>query len=62
LAIRLPTSPTFSPFTSPEDTARTVLAMCVFPSAGESAVFSNAIDYAPRDSTPQRTGALIAFT
>jgi len=33
-------------FTSPEDPARTVLALCVFPSAGESAVFSNVIDYA----------------
>jgi hypothetical protein len=33
-------------FTSPESPARTVLAMCVFPSAGESAVFSNVIDYA----------------
>jgi hypothetical protein len=33
-------------FTSPKDPARTVLAMCVFPSAGESAVFSNVIDYA----------------
>ena len=33
-------------FTSPENAARTVLAMCVFPSAGESAVFSNVIDYA----------------
>ena len=32
-------------FTSPKDPARTVLAMCVFPSAGESAVFSNVIDY-----------------
>jgi len=32
-------------FTSPENAARTVLAMCVFPSAGETAVFSNAIDY-----------------
>jgi hypothetical protein len=32
-------------FTSPNDPARTVLAMCVFPSAGESAVFSNVIDY-----------------
>src|ERR1041384_7268002 len=32
-------------FTSPENPARTVLAMCVFPSAGEDAVFSNAIDY-----------------
>ena len=32
-------------FTSPENPARTVLALCVFPSAGEHAVFSNAIDY-----------------
>ena len=32
-------------FTSPEDPARTVLAMCVFPSAGENAVFSNVIDH-----------------
>src|SRR4029079_16086029 len=30
-------------FTSPENPARTVLAMCVFPSAGEDAVFSNVI-------------------
>ena len=33
-------------FTSPENPARTVLALCVFPSAGESAVFSNVIEYA----------------
>jgi polyketide cyclase/dehydrase/lipid transport protein/uncharacterized protein DUF4331 len=33
-------------FASPENPARTVLAMGVFPSAGESAVFSNIIDYA----------------
>ena len=32
-------------FTSPENPARTVLALCVFPSAGEHAVFSNVIDY-----------------
>ena len=32
-------------FTSPENPARTVLALCVFPSAGEGAVFSNVIDY-----------------
>ena len=32
-------------FTSAENSARTVLAMCVFPSAGESAVFSNVIDH-----------------
>src|SRR6185503_11748640 len=32
-------------FTSPENPSRTVLAMCVFPSAGERAVFSNVIDY-----------------
>ena len=30
-------------FTSPEDSARTVLAMDVFPSAGENAMFSNVI-------------------
>src|SRR5262245_14236967 len=33
-------------FTSPQNQARTVLAMCVFPSAGETAVLSNVIDYA----------------
>lgn len=33
-------------FTSPENPARTVLALCVFPSAGETAVFSNMIEYA----------------
>jgi Polyketide cyclase / dehydrase and lipid transport/Domain of unknown function (DUF4331) len=32
-------------FTSPENPARTVLAMCVFPAAGENAIFSNVIDY-----------------
>ncbi len=32
-------------FTSPQNPARTVLAMCVFPSAGETAVFSNIIDH-----------------
>src|SRR6516162_9130422 len=32
-------------FTSPENPARTVLAMCVFPSAGESAIFSNILDH-----------------
>src|SRR5262245_46446013 len=32
-------------FTSPENPARTVLAMCVFPSAGESATFSNVLDH-----------------
>jgi hypothetical protein len=32
-------------FTSPENPARTVLALCVFPSAGENAIFSNIIDY-----------------
>ena len=32
-------------FASPESSARTVLAACVFPSAGEGALFSNAIDY-----------------
>src|ERR1700751_3136085 len=33
-------------FTSPENPARTVLALCVFPSAGQDAMFSNVIDYA----------------
>ena len=32
-------------FTSPENRTRTVLAACVFPSAGENAFFSNIIDY-----------------
>ena len=32
-------------FTSPENSARTVVALCVFPSAGSSAMFSNAIDH-----------------
>src|SRR5262245_60831901 len=32
-------------FTSPENPARTVLAMCVFPSAGEHAIFSNVLDH-----------------
>src|SRR5262245_55931166 len=32
-------------FTSPENQGRTVLAMCVFPYAGENAIFSNVIDY-----------------
>jgi Polyketide cyclase / dehydrase and lipid transport/Domain of unknown function (DUF4331) len=33
-------------FTSPENSARTVLAVCAFPSAGEDAMFSNVVDYA----------------
>jgi len=32
-------------FTSPESPAHTVLAMCVFPSAGEDAMFSNVVDH-----------------
>jgi hypothetical protein len=32
-------------FTSPANPARMVLALCVFPSAGETAVFSNVINY-----------------
>jgi hypothetical protein len=32
-------------FTSPANSARTVLAMCVFPSAGEDAIFSNVVDH-----------------
>ena len=39
-------------FTSPENPARTVLAMCVFPSAGEDAMFSN-VDR-PRDRRSPR--------
>jgi hypothetical protein len=33
-------------FTSPENPARTVLAACVFRSAGTTAMFSNAVEYA----------------
>src|SRR5262249_28345798 len=33
-------------FISPENPGRTVLAACVFPSAGTTAMFSNAVDYA----------------
>src|SRR6516164_5241880 len=32
-------------FTSPENPAHTVLAACVFPSAGEDAIFSNTVNY-----------------
>jgi hypothetical protein len=32
-------------FTSPENAERTVLALCVFPSAGASAVFSNVVNH-----------------
>ena len=32
-------------FTSPENPARTVLAACVFPAAGEHAIFSNVVDH-----------------
>jgi Domain of unknown function (DUF4331) len=32
-------------FTSPENPARIVLAMCVFPSVGENAIFSNVINH-----------------
>jgi polyketide cyclase/dehydrase/lipid transport protein/uncharacterized protein DUF4331 len=35
----------FFAFTSPANPGRTVLAMCVFPYAGENAIFSNVIDY-----------------
>src|SRR5262252_4359449 len=33
-------------FTSPENPGRIVLVLCVFPSAGEDAFFSNVIDHA----------------
>ena len=51
-------------FTSPENPARTVLAMCVFPSAGESAIFSNVIDYsiAVRRVTISGIGNAASFT
>ena len=32
-------------FSSPENADRTVLALCVFPSAGASAVFSNVVNH-----------------
>src|ERR1700752_492054 len=32
-------------FTFPDNPERTVLGVCVFPSAGEDAIFSNVIDY-----------------
>src|SRR5277367_529376 len=50
-------------FTSPENPARTILAMCVFPSAGENAFFSNAIDHAivARRATVAGTGAAARF-
>src|SRR5262245_38889623 len=32
-------------FTSPENPSRTVLGACVFPSAGENAIFSNVLDH-----------------
>jgi Polyketide cyclase / dehydrase and lipid transport/Domain of unknown function (DUF4331) len=35
----------FFAFTSPENPGRIVLAACVFPYAGENAIFSNVIDY-----------------
>jgi hypothetical protein len=41
-------------FTSPENPARTVLAACVFPSAGTTAMFSNAVDYTLRDTSGDR--------
>jgi hypothetical protein len=50
-------------FTSPENPARTVLAMCVFPSAGESAIFSNVLDHsiALRRVTVAGTGVAAKF-
>ena len=46
LATPRPTSPIFLRLRVPENPARTVLAMCVFPAAGENAIFSNVIDHA----------------
>jgi hypothetical protein len=53
----------FFAFTSPENPVRTVLAMCVFPSAGEDAMFSNAVDYsiAVRRVVVGGVGAAAAF-
>ncbi|HJZ73400.1 MAG TPA: DUF4331 family protein [Vicinamibacterales bacterium] len=50
-------------FTSPQNPARTVLAMCVFPSAGESAIFSNILDHsiALRRVTVAGTGNAAKF-
>src|SRR5262245_22260732 len=50
-------------FTSPENSARTVLAACVFPSAGENAIFSNVIDYSlvVRRVTPTGVGNAAKF-
>jgi hypothetical protein len=50
-------------FTSPENPARTILAACVFPSAGEKAIFSNVIDYsiAVRRVTVAGTGNAAKF-
>ena len=50
-------------FTSPENSARTVLAMCVFPSAGEDAIFSNAVDHSIvlRRATVAGVGDLAKF-
>src|SRR5882672_4426974 len=38
-------------FTNPENPQRTVLGACVFPSAGEDALFSNVIDYSITDQS-----------
>src|SRR5277367_325638 len=50
-------------FTSPENPARTILALCVFPSAGENAFFSNVIDHAivARRVTVAGTGTAARF-
>ena len=50
-------------FTSPENPARTILAACVFPAAGENAIFSNVIDYsiAVRPVTVAGTGNAAKF-
>src|SRR5580704_17181248 len=50
-------------FSSPENASHTVIAMCVFPSAGESAVFSNVIDYciAARPVTVVGVGSAARF-
>ena len=50
-------------FTSPENPAHTVLAACVFPSAGEDAIFSNVIDHSivVRRVTVAGVGSAVRF-
>ena len=51
-------------FTSPESSGRTVVALCVFPSAGTSAMFSNAVNHSIviRRATVAGLGEAAKFT